>query len=82
MSQSFIHSTKRQVERIFSHPEGSALFLLIRKRRSVVMESWNKGRNVTVVTKRNVLTCAVTPGEQGDRTMTYRVHVKLTPTQT
>lgn len=46
------------------------------------MGSWNKGRNVTVVTRKSVLMCAVIPGEQGDRTMTYRVNSKWTQPQT
>lgn len=40
------------------------------------MGSWNKGRSVTVVTRRSVLMCVVTPGEQGDGTMTYGVHAR------
>lgn len=43
---------------------------------SVVMGSWNMEMNVTVVTRRSVLTCAVTPGQQGTRTRTCHAHAK------
>lgn len=46
---------------------------------SVVMGSWNMERNVTVVTRRSVLTCAVTPGQQGTRTKGLVMHTQNKP---